>query len=83
MCTLEKKQNVLCQKSLLHLNKQQQQKKGKIYEKKVQQKFTINDMKCSAVKRDFWCLKNKVNQIQRHFLALFSGRFCIKNWLRE
>lgn len=26
--------------------------------------FTINNMKCSAVRKDFWCLTNKVNQIE-------------------
>lgn len=38
--------------------------------KKVKQTFTINNMKCSAVRKDFWCLTNKVNQIIRNLPAL-------------
>ena len=40
------------------------QKKKRNYKK---QTFTINNMKCSAVRKDFWCLTNKVNQIIRNF----------------
>lgn len=32
--------------------------------KKIATKSTINNMKCSAVRKDFWCLTNKVNPIK-------------------
>lgn len=31
----------------------------------IKKTFTINNMKCSAVRKDFWCLTNKVNQIEQ------------------
>lgn len=33
-------------------------------QKQLLKTFTINNMKCSAVRKDFWCLTNKVNQME-------------------
>ena len=37
-------------------------------------------MKCSAVRKDFWCLTNKVNQIIRNFLLFFDSGVTNCGW---